>query len=196
MASTSEAYPGVEHRRLLLLTPLYLLVLDDLRSEAEHRYDWWYHHRGPAVRSDVAAVPGASKLGDDYQGHEYVQNLRSGHDEKPAAVSFPSPEVTTWLLMDPKGHTRIWTGDGPGESVTDRVPFAMFSRRGENAAFAAVLEPVGNGQAREVESVELHPKDTGWEIEIVTRDATERLMLSREGTFEFHRDDAVLLKRR
>ncbi|MGC8639451.1 MAG: heparinase II/III domain-containing protein, partial [Isosphaeraceae bacterium] len=47
VARCDEAYPGVRHRRLLCLTPDYLLVFDDLAAETSRRFDWVYHNRGP-----------------------------------------------------------------------------------------------------------------------------------------------------
>lgn len=111
-AECDGAYPGVKHARLLLLTPEYLLVFDDLAADADRRFDWVYHNRGR-----VAETP---------------------------AIRFEG-EVTTHLTLDDQPGTRVVVGDGPGESIADRVPMVTVTRIGKAARFAAVLEPVSKG---------------------------------------------------
>ena len=58
VARCDEAYPGVHHRRLLCLTPGYLLIFDDLAAETPRRFDWVYHNRGPEPRCDAVGTHG------------------------------------------------------------------------------------------------------------------------------------------
>ena len=77
VARCTEAYKGVIHTRLLYQTQDYLLVFDDLRSDASHRYDWFYHDRGQVVESSVGGEAVTSDA-TDFPGMEYVENARQG----------------------------------------------------------------------------------------------------------------------
>jgi oligo-alginate lyase len=169
MASTAEAYPGVEHRRLLLLTPRYLLVLDELRSDRERTFDWWYHHRGESVRCAAATNEGA--FDERYIGGKYLNTVREGTNSEEIMVQFASPDVRSFLLMNAQPHTQV-----------------------RKVRFAAVLEPVAGDKTKQVDSVELHPIDAGTEVLIRCRDGTDRLVLRAPESLAFTRDGKVLLK--
>ena len=152
-ARCDKAYPGVAHRRLLCLTPTYLLVFDDLSAAgaAARRFDWVYHSRGSSVR--CAAADKAGDLGGRYVGGEYIRNVHAGATAEAVRVRFADKDVTTHLTMDAASGTEVRVGDGVGESVFDRVPLVMVTRRGRSVRFAAVLEPVAKGARPGVTSV-------------------------------------------
>ncbi|MGB2822189.1 MAG: alginate lyase family protein, partial [Phycisphaerae bacterium] len=60
VASCDAAYPGVRHRRMLCMTPAYLLVLDRLAAEKPRQFTWVYHNRGTDVRCGVAGHGGGA----------------------------------------------------------------------------------------------------------------------------------------
>jgi hypothetical protein len=144
MASCDAAYPGVGHERLLLITPAYLLVLDTLRSDIEHRYDWLYHNRAARAVCEHAREP--VSLADRYPGGEYIQNARRGTTDEIVRVRFEDEDVNVYLTMTAGNGTVVTVGDGVGASVADRVPMVMVGREGKTACFAAVLEPVRAGR--------------------------------------------------
>ena len=152
-ASCEEAYPGVQHKRLLFMTSVYLLVLDQLHGDADHRFDWLYHNRGARVVCEQAAesvTPAA-----DYPGSEYIRNAMRGTTDEPVRARFESGDVTTCLTMAGKPGTAVTTGDGVGASVDDRVPMLMTGRNGRDTYFAVVLEPVQTGGRPQVADVRL-----------------------------------------
>lgn len=152
-ASCDEAYPGVRHRRLLFLTDAYLLVLDDLRSDADHRFDWLYHNRGAGVVCDQA--PDGVNPVADYPGGEYIQNAHRGSTGEIIRARFEDKSVTTYLTIAGRPGTIVTTGDGVGASVDDRVPMIIAGRSGPNMCFAAVLEPVRSGDQPKVTDIQL-----------------------------------------
>ena len=138
--SCDAAYPGVKHRRMLCLTESYLVVLDNLSANQEHRFDWLYHNRGTGVRCEDAKQEGAEP--NPIAGLEYIKNLRAGKTDANIKVQFDMNELTTLLALAGAAGTEIRIGDGVGASVIDRVPLAMVTRRGKTVRFAAVIQPV------------------------------------------------------
>ena len=155
LAACDAAYPGVKHRRLLLLTPAYLLVVDDLASDAPRRFDWLYHHRAEAV--DCAAAVQETAPEANYPGQEYLQRLRLGRTDETLRAVFAGKTVETRLTAAAMANTEVRTGDGPAESVEDRVPMIMLTRRGPAARFAVVLEPVQAGVKPAIRDVRIDP---------------------------------------
>ena len=165
VASCNEAYPDLMHRRLFCMTPSYLLVFDELAASQEHLYDWVYHNRGTAVECD--AVKEAADLSRAFPGSEYIRNTKVGTTAGPTRLKFVGDQVITHVLLDAAPKTTVLTGDGPCESILDRVPLVMVSRHGTSVRFAAVLEPVATGEPPTVTSVE-HAAARG-EMQITVR---------------------------
>lgn len=140
---SASPWPGVRHRRLLLLTDEYLLVADDLAARNQVRFDWLYHQRADALECVAAAVP--TDPPSDIAGAEYFKNCRQGYTTNAVHVVFQDSEIETDLIMAGGADTRVLTGDGPGRSVTDRVPLIIAGRTGKSVWFAAVLSPARTG---------------------------------------------------
>jgi hypothetical protein len=150
-ASCDEAYVGVRHTRWLVMTDAYLLVLDQLHSEAEHQFDWLYHNRGRKAVCETATND--ANLADKLPGGEYIQNARQGVTADVVRIRFEDGRVSVHLTMAAGEDTTVTVGDGVGGSVTDRVPMAMVERTGRDVQFAAVLEPVTTGSTPRVTDV-------------------------------------------
>ncbi len=180
-ASCDAAYPGVAHTRLLVLTPTYLLVRDQLTSDKPRRFDWVYHNRGTAIECDAAKEPG--KAPNEFVGMEYVQNIKTGSADSGVRAQFPGKAVNTHLTVLAGGRTQVLVGDGPLASVTDRVPMIVLTREGTKAEFVAILEPVLAGRRPTIADVSL-VEDRG-EIAIAIRaaDAADTITLAAGGQF-------------
>jgi hypothetical protein len=163
-ARCDGAYPGVEHRRLLVLTPTYLLVLDRLAADKERRFDWVYHNRGTVAECDAAAE--SADAPKSFVGMEYVKNGRTGSTDGPVRVRFVGKAADVRLTVAPAPDTAVLTGDGVGASVLDRVPLAMVTRRGRDADFAAVLEPVRRESPPAVDDVTLERRADGVSVTV------------------------------
>ena len=93
----------------------------------EHRFDWCYHNRGTSATAELAGLKDTPAPGDE-PGMEFIRNLKSGATDAPIHVTFPDEKVTTELRLDAQPGSTLWTGDGVGDSVDQRVPLAMVTR--------------------------------------------------------------------
>jgi len=164
LASCDAAYRGVRHKRLLLMTDAYLLVLDTLRSDTNHRFDWLYHNRANRAVCDVATE--TVNPAEVWAGGEYIRNARQGATDETVRVRFEDAEITTHLTLAAHKGTVVTTGDGVGAAVTDRVPMALIGREGKTACFAAVLEPVRAGSRPRVAGVHLVPAGEAFTVAV------------------------------
>ncbi|NLH42786.1 MAG: hypothetical protein GX448_13190 [Planctomycetes bacterium] len=165
-ARCDEAYPGVQHTRRLVLTDSYLLVLDQLHSDAEHQFDWVYHNRGQKALCQTAASD--ANLAGKLSGGPYIQNAKQGMTADTVRIRFDDAKVSLHLTMAAGPDTTVTVGDGVGGSVTDRVPMAIVGRKGRDTQFAAVLEPVAGGGK---------PSVTGMQIERIGK--TMKVLVQR-----------------
>jgi len=179
VARCDEAVPGVKHRRMLLLTPDYLVVFDELNSDTKHQFEWLYHNRGSALQSDVITERLESPSMDP--GFEYIQNRRQGTCNDTIRVQFEDEKITTHLTAAAEPDTAIMIGNGPCASVLDRVPMTILSRQATNVRFAVVIEPVLDGQVPRVRSIEC--SETGGTYTI-TGDGVESITLTRDNHIE------------
>ena len=180
VASCDAAYPGVRHRRLLAMTPAYLVVVDDLAGDKDRRFDWVYHNRGTAATCPAADKDGT--LADTYPGKEYAERVKVGTTDRPVRVEFADAEVTTILTLAAHPGTEVRTGDGVGASVAERVPLAAITRRGPAARFAAVLEPVRKGAAPTVTAVTAAETPSGYAVTVTCGTATDVFTLAPDST--------------
>lgn len=190
VADCSEAYPGVRHRRLLCLTPDYLAVLDDLHSDAPHRYDWVYHNRADGVACDVASQP-VAHLALEFPGQEYLQSLQQGQTEQAIRVRFTDEAGDTLLLVarNPNGastETTVTVGDGVGASVAERIPLALVTRHGPAVQFAAVIAPSLAGAPVPVSAVDLQVVDGTRHLRVERGTVADLIVLDPQGNTQLN----------
>jgi oligo-alginate lyase len=172
-AHTDSAYPGVLHRRLLVLRPGFLVVADLLTAEdgREHQFDWLYHNRGEGVDSPQAHKEGEAPTG---QGFEYIDGIRTGRSDGPIRTSFTSGEDRISVTLAAHPATDLLTGTGVGESVRDRVPLICVSRSGSKGLFAAAIDPTPQGSSEEVDAVEIAEDQAhGYLVHVRLNDGSE-----------------------
>jgi heparinase II/III-like protein/alginate lyase len=175
-ATCDEAYRGVDHTRYCVLTGTYLLIVDRLGSDTEHRVDWLYHNRGRRIVCDVARDP--VSLAAEYPGGEYVQNAARGVTDEMVRIRFEGSDLTTYLTVAAEDGTDVTIGEGVGASVSDRIPMAMIGRRGRQVCFAAVLEPVQTSGEPRVKEVRLDGTSTDLAIAVNRGDQTDVVTIS------------------
>jgi hypothetical protein len=174
-AYTDKAYEGLLHRRLLILRPEFLVVVDILTATdgKHHTFDWMYHNRGDRISSDVARQAGEAPEG---QGFEYIEEVRRGAADSliRATVFMDEDRVEVAVNGDP--GSEVLVGTGVGESIMDRVPLVFVTRSGQEARFAATIEPVlGNGTAQIEDVAFLNHETNGYLIRIHKQDGGEEL---------------------
>ena len=176
VARCDDAYPGVQHRRMLVLTPNHLVVFDELNGDKEHRFEWIYHNRGSAVRCDAATQQLESA--GTAAGFEYIENTRQGTSSDAIRLRFVDEKVTTHLTAAAERDTAVLIGDGPCASVLDRVPMIVLSRVGKRAVFAAVIEPIREGRRARVRSIACDKTSDGYTI---SGDGLETISIGKDG---------------
>jgi len=191
VASCDAAYPGVRHRRMLCMTPAYLLVLDCLAAEKPRQFAWVYHNRGTSVRCAAAEQGGAATEAAAWW--QYIANRKTGATDGAIRVEFADRQVATHLSMAAGGRSEVLIGDGPGESVLERVPLVMIRRRGRAARFACVLEPLARGGTPAVTAVETEQTPTAARVTIRRRDTTDTVILTADNTFTVQSGAKVVL---
>jgi hypothetical protein len=173
--ATDKAYPGTEEKRFLVLTPTYLLVVDELSSEKDRRYDWWYHEHASGVQCEAATKDGAPEK--DYEGYEYVQHAKQGATDGPIRVEFAGAPVAVNLVAAAAPGTTVTIGDGPAADPTDRVPLVMLTRHGKKARFVAAIEPVKAGAKAAVTGVSVAEEKGGLKITVARGAAADTVEL-------------------
>ena len=186
------AYPDVRCRRMLCMTPTYLLVVDDLAADKPHRFTWVYHNRGTGVRCGAAAQNRAAPPKPP-AWWKYLANTKVGQAAGIVRIDFQDKLVTTHLTVAGKGATDVLVGDGPGDSVLVRVPLAMLTRRGKTARFACVLEPVARGTGPAVTGIEAQQSPTGIGVVVHRGNTTDTVSLAKNGTFTVRSGGKVVL---
>ena len=186
-ALVDDAYSGVDHERLLVLMPDYLLVVDDLRSRRAHQYDWVFHAKANQAHSAVAKR--RHDWGNDYPGTEYIRSARRGETDEPVAVRFQDRKVEIHVHAAAAASTAVTIGDGPIESVHQRSPLMMLSREHRRTAFAVAIEPVAAGSKPAITAVELDQSNKLWTVRVtreggvdtVEYEPGERVLVGRDG---------------
>ena len=171
-----EAYADVEHNRFLLLTPTYLLMIDELtaKDDKEHTFEWLYHNRGTEVACDLPQ--GQGKL-SSVAGYKYLQDLKAFAVSKEGQIKavFKMDKLNVHLTMAGLPGDEVVTASGPFRSVEDRVPMIIVRRRGKGALFVTTLEPVPSGGKPEVTSAGAISGGGGPWFEVARGDASERI---------------------
>jgi len=175
-ATCNAAYPGVKHKRLLVMTETYLLVLDRLTAEKPTRFDWLYHNEGSKIITDLATQ--SADIAGDFTGAEYIRNIRRAESDKPVRLEFVDERASTHLTMAPQPGTKVTLGDGPGFSVTHRVPMTIITRSGTDVTFAAVLEPVKPGAKPHTTNISLDKTDSGLTVTVNRDSQTDTIRLT------------------
>lgn len=154
-ADAGPAFANVDHKRLLVLTPTYLVVMDDLSAtdNKEHTFDWLYHNLGAKVTCDLPA--GKAELGGT-AGYAYLKDVKAhaADGKAPIRVVFAGEKAAAHMTMLAENGDAVFTATGPFKSVEDRAAMVAVRRRGQGVTFAAVLEPVRTGASPAVRRVE------------------------------------------
>jgi hypothetical protein len=162
-ADAGPAFANVDHKRLLVLTPAYLLVVDLLSGNdgKEHTFDWVYHNLGTKLTCDMQAgkagtdeAAAKAALGGN-AGYAYLKDVKAfaADGNAPIRVAFAGEKTTVQMTMIAEKGDSVFTATGPLKSVEDRAGMVVVRRRGEWATFAAVLEPVPAGARPAVKEV-------------------------------------------
>jgi hypothetical protein len=156
----------VTHKRLLVLTETYLLIVDELESQDgnEHVFDWVYHNKGTGVKVNWPA--GEGNLGE-HPGYKYLQDVKAWDAKSSMArLEVAGEKVDAHVLMQSEPGDQLFTANGPLKNVDDRVPVMIMRRKGKVVRFVTVIEPVKRGEKPQVNGMAL-PTSTEKTLEYV-----------------------------
>jgi len=181
-ARCDRAYAGVRHRRLLVQTPDYLVVVDDLEADEQQQFSWLYHNRGLEAVCAVAAE--TTELKDKHQGGEYIREAKTGKTSGSVRIAFRDEAVTNHVIIAGQPGTTVVVGDGPGGSVKERIPLAILVRQGRRVRFVAVLEPRPTGRPSRVGDVADATSEAGLLASIKHAGAEDVIRLSGDNRLQ------------
>lgn len=174
-AYTDKAYPGILHRRLLILRPSFLIVTDILKATdgKDHIYDWIYHNLGEGISSSIAKEPSKSLEG---QGFEYISDPKIGTSSDLIRATIKTGEDQVGVIVNAEEGSEVLTGYGVGESILHRVPMILVTRKGKEARFSAVIEPIIAVNDSQIENLTFaDDKTSGYIITIQLKDGGEEI---------------------
>jgi hypothetical protein len=173
-----------------MLTPEYLVVIDDMEAESPRRFNWMYHNYGSEALADGVRLEAGEVL---FRGGEYLERVVKGMTDQSFQIQFVGEDVTTTLWMTSAPGTQVLTADGPGETVMERIPMTMVTREGTSAQFVAVLEPVPNLETPHVSQVSAALDAATKTVQIAYGDREDILTFTADETLTFTVDGEQVL---
>ena len=184
-ADAGTAYNNVSHKRFMLLSANYLLILDELNSldKNEHSFDWLYHNKGLSITCNLPESN--RKPGNIPSGYAYLKDLSGFSSEKNQLISaiFNNPKTNLHLKMVGQKGDEVFTATGPFTSIKDRVPVVIVRRKGKAVRFATLLEPVASNGKAIIKSIELTSEDNSF-VAILKYDGHEDRISFSENKLE------------
>jgi heparinase II/III-like protein/alginate lyase len=178
-ASCESAYKGVAMKRWLAVTANYLLVVDDLKSDKTHTYEFWYHNIGNKAESLESANAGFPNKSSSEKGLKYLRNTKNGKTKGQIIINFKGNKQSLKLLMARKGKTSILTANGPMGTVQNRVPVVRLSRRAKDMVFATALVPGENKVSTYVKSISQSITKDGIRVVVTRQDGKDTFIFGK-----------------
>ena len=168
-ADSGDIQDGVRMIRTMVVTQDAVVMVDRLRSERVHTYDWVYHNRG-TMRPAFSCRKPKKPLGDS-EGYDVIKDLRRAKPEGEWQVTWKQAgsgvRLTFW---GSKRQTEVYTGVGPANVDSSGVGFGAedvplviarrLSRR--RTTFASALQMFGSRPVKDAfDQVSLKQADRG-----------------------------------
>jgi hypothetical protein len=134
----------------MVVTEATILIVDRVRSNITHGYDWVYHNRGELKTGFKRRK--LKTLLHEGDGYDVVQDLRRGKPEDEWRATWRQEDSGVRLTMAKnKGTDAVYTGvgpanvDGPGIGFeAEDVPFVIARRNSRRTTFASALQIFGS----------------------------------------------------
>lgn len=148
------AYPGVMQDRTLVLTNEYVLDVFNVKSAAQHTYDWLYHNYGEfEVELPMKAAPGAAA---SYKGYSLITNQEKA--STPAhwqMISSLRGQKVYLRMLGAEGTTIITGRSRAARSALEKMPkdikdigLVLVRRKARDTSFVALLESPDSPSSR------------------------------------------------
>lgn len=153
-ADAGDIHDDVRFQRTLAVGQDVVIVVDRLRSEHVHTYDWVYHNRG-SLRTAFPRRKLKRPLGDS-DGYEMIEDPRRGRPDGAWRATWKLEGAGVRLTMaGSKRESEVYSATGPANVDTpgigytgESVPFVIARRAGRRrTTFAAALQVFGSRPA-------------------------------------------------
>ncbi|GAA3766760.1 heparinase II/III domain-containing protein [Terriglobus aquaticus] len=148
VADAGAAYKQAKLTRALLMTPEYLLDMEDARAQdgAVHTFDSVVHNFG-TERLSVPTAPGNAPGTQD--GYELLTQNLEAHPSGPFTATFTREDGTSLRVLVPAlpALQAVYTGMAPGPDLRKPQPYLLMRQQGSAARFAALYAPSSTGAA-------------------------------------------------
>lgn len=165
----TEAYPGVTHRRTVARAGDCFVIVDTLRSDTEHTYDFYLRSEGRLALNSPRGKPETGESPSPWI--EPVQQWPPAREAR-GAWRENGKQLAFWLTGS--GPVTVLTAKCPAETGARQVDLLIARQRGSNAQFVTVLQGCA---ARESLRVELRDD----ELSIRSGGARHVLRLAADG---------------
>ena len=146
LTASDGAYPGYALRRFTVLTDTLLIDVLAVRGAQSTHCDSVLH----AIGIPSTALPLTERiepLGKD-GGYQHLSQLRTGAGAARMDFTFTLPNKSAYRLCCLGDEsTSVFTGQGIGYHLTERVPFVLRRREASATAFITVIDLSGDGRA-------------------------------------------------
>lgn len=155
-AETTEALPGVTWRRAVALTPDYILIVDQLRGETPHQFDWLFHAEAAELKFDGESTSALEEL-----KLPFTENARAWPSQNKIAAQWQPAAGWPSLALASATSTeaKVFTAQVPAESAVRKVPLIVIRQNGSNVAYATLMK-IGGDQTTVSQPI-LKTTDTG-----------------------------------
>ncbi len=134
LAAEAAVYAGVTLRRELELRGATLKDRFHCESETEHVYDWAFHASGVLTTSVDMHQPQKDPFGPSL-GYNHIEQVQQSQTDGDWTARWQNGSAALVLQVKGEPGTTIFTGVGPGQNPTDRVPMILIRRRTTTTLF-------------------------------------------------------------
>ncbi|MBI3923639.1 MAG: heparinase II/III family protein [Armatimonadetes bacterium] len=157
------AYPGFTLKRCLVLGDAWLVDVLAVSGDHSVTMDWLLHARGDlapglAGGRELTGKPlPTGALGRD-NGYQHLTDLKEWECSESPVLRFAQPDGKVLSVHCLESvPTSIYTGNGIGHNLGDRVPFVLRRREAAETCFVTVYDLSGAGDA--ISGVQSQPLD-------------------------------------
>jgi len=146
LTASDGAYPGRALRRFTVLTDSLLIDVLAVRGAQPARCDSLLHAIGVPATT-LPLTERTEPLGKT-NGYQHLSQLRAGAGAARMDFTYTLPNAHAYRLccLGDEG-TQVFTGQGIGYRLTERVPFVLRRRETAATAFITVIDLSGDGRA-------------------------------------------------
>jgi len=145
LASSARAYPGHILKRFLLLTDGFLVDVFSVHGDKKVKIDWLAHSYGTFETKEKLFEPSA-KTGDK-NGYQHLEDVMQAQGSQHMTFDFKTGNKFLRMHCLGDGDSTVFTGQGIGTKLKERVPFLLRRRNADSTVVITVYDLTGDGSA-------------------------------------------------